>query len=252
MPAADNYVSNNDAVIAVVPEEQTSDNAVLIKPFDNSFFEAANPENPSKKLPRGFLLCYRCKCSMEQRLKYGDNLSMQGQLRSRRRIWISLSSLLSQDFGGRSQRRLVVAHDRAGEQVVNLLATHGGNMTQPAPNLISIREFERMGVCQNFLRKDTTLRGLDQDVCALSSLWGNERTYVANNRRFQQVQKKPKDELKPAVVLDMFGGIGGGIVALKRLGIAVHKVQRLLLWHVLFDGAHSRASHGIVGDPRRS
>jgi hypothetical protein len=59
-------------------------------------------------------------------------------------------------------------------------------------------------------------------------LWGSE-TYVANNKRFQQGQKKRKNELKPAVVLDMFGGIGGGIVALKRLGTAMHKVRRLLL-----------------------
>jgi len=224
--AADNNHAFDDAVAAVPVLQQNDDNnddeTSTIE--SDSFFEAPDPENPSNKVHMAFC-CARCKCSGERRLKYGNKLSMQGQTQQGdegyhhrhccHKIWVE-----------QVKEEWLSPHDEAVQKLEHLLEIHHGNVPLPSPKLVTLRDF--VGVCPNFLRRDTTLRGLDQDVDGVSNLWANE-TYVANNKRFQEIREKRKDKRQPAVVLDMFGGIGGGIVALKRQGIAMKKVWCYLL-----------------------
>ncbi len=50
--------------------------------------------------------------------------------------------------------------------------------------------------------------------------------YVAHHKMFrkEQAQAKREPQSKAAVVVDLFGGIGSAIVALKRLNIAISKI----------------------------
>jgi hypothetical protein len=108
--AADNYVSNNDAVMAAVPEEQNSDNALLIEPFDDSFFEAPDPEIPSKKLPTW--LAFRCPIGTSVAWSNASNMATTSPCKvnlDREGEYGYHYRHCCKHFGGRSQRRLVVA-----------------------------------------------------------------------------------------------------------------------------------------------
>lgn len=48
--------------------------------------------------------------------------------------------------------------------------------------------------------------------------------YVENQKKFEKVVLQRKHNLRPAVVLDVFAGVGAAMVVLKRLGIGMSKV----------------------------
>jgi predicted RNA methylase len=48
--------------------------------------------------------------------------------------------------------------------------------------------------------------------------------YIKNEKDFVKVVQKRQNDLRPAIVLDVFAGIGAALVALKRLRIAMSKV----------------------------
>lgn len=57
----------------------------------------------------------------------------------------------------------------------------------------------------------------------LDLLSTNEQ-YLENQKEFEKVVQQRKDNLRPAVVLDVFAGVGAALVVLKRLGIDISKV----------------------------
>ena len=55
-------------------------------------------------------------------------------------------------------------------------------------------------------------------------LLNTNEQYIENQKEFAKVVQKRQHDLRPAVVLDVFAGIGAALVVLKRLHIAMSKV----------------------------
>jgi hypothetical protein len=76
--------------------------------------------------------------------------------------------------------------------------------------------------------------------------------YEENRMKHRLEVGRRVQNLRPAVVIDAFGGIGAAIVALKRLNIAMHKVihieQDMVAMHVARD-CHDRSyNEGLPPD----
>jgi hypothetical protein len=63
----------------------------------------------------------------------------------------------------------------------------------------------------------------DEIELPLDLLSTNDK-YITNQKAFAKVVQKRQNDLRPAVVLDVFAGIGAALVVLKRLRIDMSKV----------------------------
>lgn len=55
-------------------------------------------------------------------------------------------------------------------------------------------------------------------------LLNTNEQYIENQKKFAKAVQKRQNDRRPAVVLDVFAGIGAALVVLKRLNIAMSKV----------------------------
>ena len=89
------------------------------------------------------------------------------------------------------------------------------------------RGYELKKKAATAMRKERAALNFDELEDPASRLTSDEK-YLENNKIYNQEVKRRKSEdngLTSAVVLDAFGGIGAGLIVLKKLGIAMSKVR---------------------------
>ena len=200
----DNSHSNDDNELAdaVHPDAIVSNNYVC--PF---FYHEDDGD------PMAFC-CAKCRCSPERRALYKGRRSQQN----------------ANDYYHRHCCHKIRGDEVKDTWVPPLQEVQDGiqqryseclenEESYPRPQLpvITKREFRSLA------NTDTQVKNNDDLELAVDLLLSNEH-HCKNQRKFEkEVQVREKDP-RPAVVLDMFAGIGAGLVVLKRLEIAVSKV----------------------------
>lgn len=96
--------------------------------------------------------------------------------------------------------------------------TEDESYPEPRPTIIT-----KSQVVKANANADTQVRNNDQIERPGDLLLLNEE-YLEHQKDFMKVAKQRKKDLRPAVVLDVFAGVGAALVVLKRLGIAMSTV----------------------------
>lgn len=165
--------------------------------------------------------CAKCRCSPDRRDQYGGAVSQaeEGEYYHRHCCHkINMAEVNStwlpplQEVQDTIQNKFVEA----------------GENDYPKPPTVRVSKNE---VIKSNASMEMQVKNNDEIEVALDLLQTNEQ-YCQNRRGFQRVADKRKGNLRPAVVLDVFAGVGAALVVLKRLGVAMSKVSTLPL-HVL-------------------
>lgn len=157
--------------------------------------------------------CANCRCSPERRACYGDGVSQACEgdywhrhcchnVKKADSNWLPPLQELLEKIGDKQ-----AGYEEAG-------------LDYPVPNPSILTNSQPV---RSNTTADTQVRNNDEMEDPVSLLSTNTE-YLQNQQKFAQVVQKRKQNLRPAVVLDVFAGVGAALVVLKRLGIAMSKV----------------------------
>lgn len=213
-------ISKNDQRTAAPPSATA---AATHPEGDFSFYYERDPKDLSKRVAMAFC-CANCKCSEEQQEEFGRELVVAGRDDGDGVLDLYHHRRCCHSMKGNDFRNSNTFYDALDKQSAMWESADG----IPEPPSSSGEKFTRDDL-KRFKaaaeRKETLCRNADGMPTSLSMLETNE-TYLEHQKFFHaEVERRQKQErMSGAIVLDLFGGIGAGVVALKRLEIAISKV----------------------------
>jgi hypothetical protein len=214
--------SSTESAATSVPNQQTADAASSQAPAavplaaisDNSdvcpfFYHETEGE------PMAFC-CAKCQCPPERVERYGGAISTgaEGDYYHRHCCHNISQEEVSENWLPPFQN----LQDTMQNKLYEAMEKEEGYPV-PEPTI------ENSRVVANRARKntETQVRNNDEIELPLDLLSTNDK-YITNQKAFAKVVQKRQNDLRPAVVLDVFAGIGAALVVLKRLRIDMSKV----------------------------